>query len=120
MIQILIADNKKENILNARLILENNCIIFPARTKNWMMKVLKKKKIDLIIMNISIDEKEEALTIMEKIRKSEKYKNIPFVITAGDSKKEIQVVRECMKIGNCEAVMVPFEREELLEAVAHV
>ena len=71
MKQILIADTKKENILSAMLILESNSIIFPAKSKNWMMKVLKCKNIDLIILNTSIANT-DTIEIIKKIRKSEK------------------------------------------------
>lgn len=116
MKQILIADARKENILSAMLILESNSIIFPAKSKNWMMKVLKCKNIDLIILNTSIAGA-DTLGVMKKIRKSEKYKNVPFVITGGSTINEIDIVTQCIQMEKCEAIVLPFDNEELLEMV---
>lgn len=119
MKQIIIADPKKENILNAMLLLEKNCVIFPARTSSWMMKVLKQKNIDLIVMNVNLDSEKEAISIMEKIRKSEKYKNVPFVITSTDSRNNVAKVKKCVELGKCDAIMLPLDKKEIRNVVLH-
>ena len=116
MKQILIADTRKENILSAMLILESNSIIFPARSKNWMMKVLKGKNIDLIILNTSIATT-DTLEVIKKIRRSEKYKNVPFIITGGSTINEIDIVTQCVQMEKCEAIVMPFDNTELSEMV---
>ena len=116
MKQILIADTKKENILSAMLILESNSVIFPAKSKNWMMKVLKCKNIDLIILNTSIADT-DTVEMINKIRKSEKYKNVPFIITGSSNVKDIDIVAQCVKIEKCEAMVLPFDYDELTQMV---
>lgn len=117
MKQIVIADTSKENLLKARLILENGSIIFPARTKNWMMKVLKQKNIDLIILNVNVVGNNDTLQLLEKIRSSERYKSVPFIIAATDSEEDIITVRKCIEKGNVQAVSTPYDKDELTHFV---
>lgn len=120
MKQILIADTRKENLLKARLILENSSIIFPARTKNWMMKVLRQKNIDLVIINVRFLEKESVCELISTIRKSEKYSNLQFIVTGKNTKEDIVAINECMKMRCCEAVSLPFDFTELVDVVSHM
>lgn len=117
MKQIIIADPRKENIINIMIMLEKDYVIFPARSAAWMLKVLKQKDIDLVIMNIDMGGGNRAPGLMKKIRSSYRYKDLPFIVASTDTSADIGNARECISMGKCEAMVIPLDKKEIVSAV---
>ena len=72
---------------------------------------LQENKYDIILSDIMMPEM-DGITLLEKVRSSEKLKNIPFVFLTAKSSKHTKI--QAFNIGLDDYVVKPFEEEELL------
>ena len=79
MQQIIVADSSKSNILKVQYELDKEFVIYPARTEEWMLKVLRQKDIELLVMGDGLSSNNCPEDMVRKIRSNLKYKNLPVV-----------------------------------------
>lgn len=85
MQQIIVADALKSNILKVRYELDKEFVIYPAKTEEWMLKVLRQKEIELLVIGDGISSNNNPEGIVRKIRSNLKYRKLPVVyLTKGD------------------------------------
>lgn len=79
MQQVIVADSSKTNILKVQYELDKEFVIYPARTEEWMLKVLRQKDIELLIIGDGISSNNSPEDMVRKIRSNLKYKRLPVV-----------------------------------------
>ena len=79
MQQIMVADALKSNILKVQFELDKEFVIYPAKTEDWMLKVLRQKEIELLVIGDGISSNSSPEDMVRKIRSNLKYKNLPVV-----------------------------------------
>ena len=76
---ILIVEDDYSNQKFLTFFLKRNFNVFPCDSEESLFEHLNKHKIDLILMDISIQGKKDGLQITKDLKISDKFKNIPVV-----------------------------------------
>lgn len=76
MKQIIVADASKTNILKVKYELDKEFVIYPAKTEDWMLKVLRQKDIELLIIGEGIAQSVDPEDMVRRIRSNLKYRNL--------------------------------------------
>ena len=117
--RILIVEDNKFNMLLVKILLKNSisdCEILEASDGNEAVEICKKEKVDIILMDIQMPNKNgyEATT---EIRNLPNYKDIPIVaLTAGILVKD-QEREKCMQFGMNDYISKPIVQNDLDEVL---
>lgn len=84
---ILIVEDDKLNRDALRLFLKSKYKIETCDSEKPFFSILSSNKIDLIIMDISLNGKKNGLELTEEIKKDPQYKNIPVICLTAHAKK---------------------------------
>ena len=84
---ILIVEDDKLNQDALRLFLKNKFKIETCDSEKPFFNIITSKKIDLIIMDISINGKKNGLELTEEIKNNPEYKNIPVLCLTAHARK---------------------------------
>lgn len=117
MKHILIVDDNKTNLTIAKNELSKEYQVTPVLSGMQALKVLEKKKVDLILLDVKMPEMDGKETI-QKIQKREEWKNIPVIFLTADSAPETEV--ECLELGADDFLIKPFTPRVMKQRVAHV
>lgn len=111
---ILIVDDTKSNIEILLELLGNTYNVIPALGGHKALKIVQKKKIDLILLDIMMPEI-SGLEVCEILRKDPTTKDIPIIfITAKTDESSIE---KAYDVGGMDYVTKPFRPKELLARV---
>ncbi len=79
MKQIIVASSVKANIMKIQYSLDKEFVIYPAKTEEWMLKVLRQKDIELLIICDDLSVNNSIEDVVRKIRSNLKYRNLKVV-----------------------------------------
>ena len=114
MNNILLVDDNKASLMMAKFVLKNQYDITLAKSGMQSIKILEKKRPDLILMDLNMPEMDGRETI-KKIKKMEKYKNIPIIVLTAEVDGETEV--ECLEIGAVDFIMKPFVQRTMISRI---
>lgn len=117
MKHILIVDDNKANLTIAKKELSGEYLVTPVLSGMQALKVLERKKIDLILLDVKMPEMDGKETIL-KIKKKEEWKNIPVIFLTADNDPKTEV--ECLELGADDFLVKPFTPTVMKQRVAHV
>ena len=111
--KVLIVEDNRINMLLAKKLIKKivpNCIIFEASDGKEAIKLYKKEKLDIILMDIQMPKKNGFETTAE-IRKLSQSKNLPIIaLTAGIFVEEKE---KCLKSGMNDYISKPIIQSDL-------
>ena len=84
---ILIVEDDKLNQDALRLFLKNKYKIETCDSEKPFFNIITSKKIDLIIMDISLNGRKNGLELTEEIKNNPEYKNIPVLCLTAHTRK---------------------------------
>lgn len=84
---ILIVEDDKLNQDALRLFLKNKYKIETCDSEKPFFNIITSKKIDLIIMDISLNGRKNGLELTEEIKNNPEYKNIPVLCLTAHARK---------------------------------
>ncbi|MCB0209471.1 MAG: GAF domain-containing protein [Anaerolineae bacterium] len=117
-IKVLIVDDKADDILLTRRILEaqDNYIINEASNGKEGLKIVESTKPDLIILDLNMPEM-DGFTMIENLKGDEKTRSIPIIIVSGE---QLTVEQQTQLTGQVEALLhkAIFTENELLEDIS--
>lgn len=88
---ILIVEDDKLNQDALRIFLKNKYKTETCDSAKPFYQILFSKKIDLIIMDISLNGKKNGLELTEEIKKNPEYKNIPVICLTAHTRKTDEI-----------------------------
>ncbi len=127
MKKILIIDDDVDFVNAIKLLLESkNYTVISATNSEKALISIEKEKPDLIILDVMMDSPDEGFQFAYKIRSSEKFKNIPILMTTAVS--QITGFKFSPKNDNIdenwipvdEFIEKPIESEQFLKKVEHL
>lgn len=112
---LLIDDQRMNRIILKKFLLLENYNVEEAESGKEGMEILKKKKIDLILLDIMMPEM-NGYEMMREIKENEKLKDIPviFLTALNATEDKVKGFRE----GAVDYIQKPFNREELIARVS--
>ena len=113
--RILIVDDDRFSQDALRLFLQRNFNIESCDNGSYFFKILSEKKIDLILMDISIRGNKNGLDLTREIRSNNLYKNIPVICLTAHIKKVDKM--NAMEAGVDIYVSKPVSNSKLLEII---
>jgi len=125
--KILIIDDDVDFVNAIKLLLESkNYTVISATNSEKALISIEKEKPDLIILDVMMDSPDEGFQFAYKIRSSEKFKNIPILMTTAVS--QITGFKFSPKNDNIdenwipvdEFIEKPIESEQFLKKVEHL
>ncbi len=111
---VLIAEDSVSNYLILNNILKDFCHIIWAINGNGVLEILRKQKVDLILMDIKMQEM-DGITALTKLRKT--FKKLPVIIqTAYGIDENIRLAKQAGASG---IISKPIRQEVLLNEIRH-
>ncbi len=112
---ILYVEDMKDAFMLVNIYLRSGFNVLWAKNPEEANQILEKMDINLILMDISLQEKNDGFELAQKIKVSDKYKSIPIIaLTAfalkGDKERFIEG-------GLDDYISKPIEKESLLETI---
>lgn len=114
---ILLVDDAAVQLRAMKNILRENYNVEMATSAKMAMEILKKRQMDLILLDYDMPEHDGRETF-EMIRKEEEGKDVPVVFVTGVNDKERII--EVLKMKPAGYLVKPVQTEELLETVKQV
>lgn len=114
MNNILLVDDNIASLMMAKFVLKDKYNITMAKSGLQSIKILQKKRPDLILMDLKMPEMDGRETI-KRIKQMEKYKNIPIIVLTAEVNGEAEV--ECLEIGAADFIMKPFVQKTMISRI---
>ncbi|MCC8042214.1 MAG: diguanylate cyclase [Oscillospiraceae bacterium] len=105
MKHILVVDDNKTNLASARSVLTSRYKVTAVTSGAQALKFLEGHTVDLILLDINMPEM-NGFEVMDKIRKSEKWFDIPIIFLTADS--DSQTESRCLEEGAVDFIVKPF------------
>ncbi|MFQ6613775.1 MAG: response regulator, partial [Fidelibacterota bacterium] len=113
---ILIVEDDADSVLYFTMVLRKNYDLKAADSVNSALKVMKKRKPDLILLDLSLEGKKDGLDLVRLMRKTPAWESIPVIAaTAHAFERDRQ---NCMQAGCNEYLAKPIKMKRLIETVA--
>lgn len=115
---ILMVENDIISIDVVKLFLKNYCYFDYALDGTQALDMVKNKKYDILLMDISLGGNLDGIEVVQQIRKLQNYKNIPIIaVTAHVQKQD----REKFLAGGCTHYLSkPFTKKELIDLLNQI
>ncbi len=112
---VLYVEDHLQSYKMVKLLLKNKCKLINAISVDEAMNLLKEQKIEIILLDISLQKKEDGLELITRIKPDSKLKEIPIIAVtahamAGDEK-------HFLKAGVDEYLSKPFTEDALVSLV---
>ena len=114
--KILIVDDTRSNLISLEAILEGgNLEIFTASSGNEALKILLKRKIDIVLLDIQMPEM-NGFEVAEIMRENNRTKDIPIIFITAINKEE-EYIFKGYKLGAVDYLYKPISNEILKSKV---
>ncbi|MGN0654181.1 MAG: diguanylate cyclase domain-containing protein [Oscillospiraceae bacterium] len=114
---ILVVDDNKLNLATAKTVLSGQYKVVPVMKGSQALSYLENGECDIILLDINMPEM-DGFEVLEKIRQSEKSKNIPVIFLTADNDTETET--RCFKEGAIDFIAKPFVPEVMLSRIGRV
>jgi PAS domain S-box-containing protein len=113
---VLLVEDDQMNQITIRRLIENSYRVVIADSSNEAMDILKKEKVDIILMDITIKGNKNGLELTKELRASKEFSHIPIIAVTAHAFESDKI--NSLAAG-CDSYLVkPFTKESLLEMVA--
>ncbi|MCL2225104.1 MAG: response regulator [Defluviitaleaceae bacterium] len=112
--KILYVDDVSHNLITMNMRLKKHFDIFPAKNSETMFEILETTIPDLILLDINMP-KSSGLSVLERLKATDKYAHIPVVfLTIGGSKSNLL---RGMNLGAADYMLKSWRDEKILECI---
>ena len=112
---LLIVEDDKLNRDALRIFLKNKYKIETCDSEKPFFRIISSQRIDLIIMDISINGEKNGLELTEEIKKNPVYKNIPVICLTAHTRKTDE--RNAFSAGVDAFITKPVSNKVVLEVI---
>ena len=114
---ILVVDDNKLNLATAKNVLSGTYKVVPVMKGSQALTYLENSECDIVLLDINMPEM-DGFEVLEKIRQSEKSKNIPVIFLTADNDTVTET--RCFKAGAIDFIAKPFVPEVMLSRIGRV
>ena len=113
---ILLVEDDYINQLTIRRLIENRYRIIITDSSNEVLEIIKREKVDLILMDISIKGDKDGLELTEELKASKEFSHIPIIAVTAHA---LNSDRNNALDAGCDSYLAkPFAKEILLNMIA--
>jgi PAS domain S-box-containing protein len=114
---VLLVEDDLMNQVTIKKFIENRYNVIVTDSSDEALEILKKKKVDIILMDISIRGKKNGLELTKELKESKEFSHIPVIaVTAHAFEADRQ---NALKAGCDSYLAKPFTKESLLNMIAN-
>ena len=110
---ILIVEDDRHNREAMQLLLKNKFSIETCDSEKPFNKIISSRKIDLVIMDISLNGNKSGLDLTRELRENPDYKDIPIICLTAHARKTDE--KNAMEAGANVFITKPVKNEKLLD-----
>ena len=115
---MLIVEDDVINQITIKKFIEKKYTTIITDSSDEALEILKKKKVDIILMDISIKGKKNGLELTKELKASKEFSHIPVIaITAHAFEEDKQ---NALEAGCDNYLAKPFSKESLLDMIAEI
>ena len=112
---VLIVEDDIINQTTIKRLIGNKYVTIITDSSDEALKILKKKKVDIILMDISIRGKKNGLELTKELKASKEYSHIPVIAITAHAFKED---KQNALAASCDNFLAkPFSKESLLDMI---
>jgi signal transduction histidine kinase/CheY-like chemotaxis protein len=112
---VLIVEDDLLNQVTIRRFIENRYSVIITDSSDEALKILKKNKVDIILMDISIRGKKNGLELTKELKASKEFSHIPVIAVTAHAFEEDK--QNALDAGCDNYLAKPFSKESLLEMI---
>ncbi|NOZ74707.1 MAG: response regulator [FCB group bacterium] len=112
---ILIAEDDPDSVFYFTMVLRRNYDIESVDSVNAALKAMRKKKPDLILLDLSLEGKKDGLDLVRQMRKTPEWKAIPVIAATAHAFERDRL--NCMQAGCNGYLPKPIKMKHLIETV---
>jgi PAS domain S-box-containing protein len=113
---VLLVEDDLMNQLTIRRFIENNYNVMVTGSSDEALEILKKNKVDIILMDISIRGKKNGLELTKELKESKEFSHIPVIAVTAHAFEEDRL--NALEAGCDNFLAKPFSKETLLNMIA--
>lgn len=111
---VLVVDDEDSIRLTYKIALKSICKVKEAATINDALSIIKKKNIDLVILDIMIENDDDGINLLRSIKEFDP--NINVIMATGV--EESETARQALSIGAIDYISKPFNIENLKQLIS--
>lgn len=114
---ILVVDDNKLNLAEAKRVLRDEYKVIPAKSGQRALTYLESKECDIILLDINMPEM-DGFEVLRKIREMEQCHNIPVIFLTADN--DVETETRCFKEGALDFIAKPFVPAVMLSRIGRI
>ena len=114
---ILVVDDNKLNLAEARSVLRDKYKVIPVKKGQQALTYLESNECDIILLDINMPEM-DGFEVMERIREMEQCRNIPVIFLTADN--DVETETRCFKEGALDFIAKPFVPAVMLSRIGRI
>jgi CheY-like chemotaxis protein len=113
--RILLVEDDEQSIQYINVLLQHRWVVTSTAWADEAWDILKRERIDLVLMDLSLPGGESGLDLTVKIRNSTEYSDLPIIAVTAHAFHADRV--RCMDAGCNAYLSKPFERRDLIQTI---
>ena len=118
--KVLIIDDEVDlvELIKMRLI-ANNYYVVPLYTSLRAMEIVKREKPDLVLLDVSMPDK-DGYEVCKELKRNKETHNVPIILYTAKSEEKEKIKKEHKTAGADDYLLKPFELDNLLSKIKNL
>ncbi len=113
---VLLVEDDKMNQVTIRRFIENNYSVIITPSSDEAMEIIKKEKVDIILMDITIKGSRNGLELTKELKVSKEFSHIPIIAVTAHAFESDR--KNSLDAGCDSYISKPFTKDSLLNMIA--